>query len=529
MAGMAALIGAVLCASGCQEKGPESAWATLLEFAAVDVPAKAAPATEVKVYSDGNWSVISCPEWVTVTPAAGSGHATITLSVSDNVTGGEVDLPRTGVLVIGGERLIGQASLAINQGGDRYAGVAASALSAVKDVKDGEKIHVKKAQAVAATASQVLISDGTGFALTDGALQVGQTATVKGVKGFAKGLVRLTDVDLLDVAAGTAPTPSATAVENLDSFAGDGAYVTVEGVVGTAGSAGDVALSVPDATRSVTVLAPRTTLDFASVAHHLAAVTGYGFVDGNNVYLVATEVEDKGAAMMNDVLARWLFNDQTRDKLGPLFTGKTEAEGNIFKSDNVKDAGDDGKYVPAEEGDAKLTYNCIDKNEIDINGMFTRLIGKTGEPYVTGAYAGDFWEFDVTLAKTYKAGSTVHFFGIPRSSNGSLKYWTLEILDGGEWKPMLDLLEKEVDIDADGTKGMITYNCEQVGDGYLDVDANYVLTADLSGHLRIRYRAMANMTASASSSRYKGVPDGGTHRFAGNTRTSPFIEIAYAL
>ena len=161
--------------------------------------------------------------------------------------------------------------------------------------------------------------------------------------------------------------------------------------------------------------------------------------------------------------------------------------------------------------------------------MFNRLIGKTGEPYVTGAYRGDYWEFSVALEKTYKAGSTVHFFAIPRSSNGSLKYWMLEILDGGEWKPMLDLLEKEVDIDAEGTKGVISYNCEQVGDGYLDVDANYVLTAELSGTLRIRYRSMANMTASATASKYKAVPDGGTHRFAGNTRTSPFIEIAYEL
>ena len=238
--------------------------------------------------------------------------------------------------------------------------------------------------------------------------------------------------------------------------------MTVTGVVGTANGAGDVALSVPGATRGVTVLSAPASLGFSAIAHHLAAVTGYAFVDGNTVCLVATDVEDKGAAMASDLLARWLFNDLTRDKLGPLFTGKAEPDGsNIYKSDNVKEEGDDGKYVPSEEGAGRLTYWSVDKHEIDSKNYFNRLIGKTGEPYVTGAYRGDYWEFSVALEKTYKAGSTVHFFAIPRSSNGSLKYWTLEILDGGEWKPMLDLLEKEVDIDAERTRMMEVSNTIQ--------------------------------------------------------------------
>ena len=524
------LAAALLAAVACRQEGSGSARATLVNPSVVEFAAKGAPETVVGVAADGAWSLRECPDWIKVSPTEGTGRADIVVSVSDNMENGEVALPRSGVVVFGGDKLLSRATLTVSQGGDRYAGTPASTLAQVPSLPDGSRAHVKNAQAVAATASAVLISDGTGFALTDGALKPGETATVKGVKGFEKGLVRLTDVDLLDVVAGTAPAPSATAVEDLDSFAGEGAFVTVTGVVGTANGAGDVALSVPGATRGVTVLSAPASLGFSAIAHHLAAVTGYAFVDGNTVCLVATDVEDKGAAMASDLLARWLFNDLTRDKLGPLFTGKAEPDGsNIYKSDNVKEEGDDGKYVPSEEGAGRLTYWSVDKHEIDSKNYFNRLIGKTGEPYVTGAYRGDYWEFSVALEKTYKAGSTVHFFAIPRSSNGSLKYWTLEILDGGEWKPMLDLLEKEVDIDAEGTKGVISYNCEQVGDGYLDVDANYVLTAELSGTLRIRYRSMANMTASATASKYKAVPDGGTHRFAGNTRTSPFIEIAYEL
>ena len=506
------LAAALLAAAACRQEGSGSARATLVNPSVVEFAAKGAPETVVGVAADGAWSLKECPDWITVSPTEGTGRADIVVSVSDNMENGEVALPRSGVVVFGGDKLLSRATLTVSQGGDRYAGTPASTLAQVPSLPDGSRAHVKNAQAVAATASAVLISDGTGFALTDGALKPGETATVKGVKGFEKGLVRLTDVDLLDVVAGTVPAPSATAVEDLDSFAGEGAFVTVTGVVGTANGAGDVALSVPGATRGVTVLSAPASLGFSAIAHHLAAVTGYAFVDGNTVCLVATDVEDKGAAMASDLLARWLFNDLTRDKLGPLFTGKAEPDGsNIYKSDNVKEEGDDGKYVPSEEGAGRLTYWSVDKREIDSKNYFNRLIGKTGEPYVTGAYRGDYWEFSVALEKTYKAG------------------WTLEILDGGEWKPMLDLLEKEVDIDEEGTKGVISYNCEQVGDGYLDVDANYVLTAELSGTLRIRYRSMANMTASATASKYKAVPDGGTHRFAGNTRTSPFIEIAYEL
>ncbi|MBQ2103204.1 MAG: BACON domain-containing protein, partial [Bacteroidales bacterium] len=358
------LAAALLAAVACRQEGSGSARATLVNPSVVEFAAKGAPETVVGVAADGAWSLRECPDWIKVSPTEGTGRADIVVSVSDNMENGEVALPRSGVVVFGGDRLLSRATLTVSQGGDRYAGTPASTLAQVPSLPDGSRAHVKNAQAVAATASAVLISDGTGFALTDGALKPGETATVKGVKGFEKGLVRLTDVDLLDVVAGTAPAPSATAVEDLDSFAGAGAFVTVTGVVGTANGAGDVALSVPGATRGVTVLSAPASLGFSAIAHHLAAVTGYAFVDGNTVCLVATDVEDKGAAMASDLLARWLFNDLTRDKLGPLFTGKAEPDGsNIYKSDNVKEEGDDGKYVPSEEGAGRLTYWSVDKRE----------------------------------------------------------------------------------------------------------------------------------------------------------------------
>ena len=525
---MTGILAALLAVAGCGQDGPAVAKSTLVNPSVVEFPAKGAEAAVVGVAGDGTWSLKECPEWVTVSPTEGTGHMDITVSVTDNVTGGEVDLPRSGVVIFGGNTLMSRVSLTISQMGDRYAGTPASSLADVAALSDGAMAAVKKATAVAATLDRRLISDGAGFALTDAAIFPGQTATVKGVKKTENGLPVITDSDVLDLETGTVPSPGATDVtETMDAFTGGGAYISVRAVA-AAPNAGDLALAVEGSTRNVTVLKPASDLGLAGMAHHWVVVTGYGFVDGTDVVIVATAAEDQGVAMANDVLARWLFNDTTRDKLGPLFTGKATPDGsNIYKSDNVKEAGDDGKYVPAEEGDARLTYNCIDKNAIDVNGAFTRLIGKTGEPYVTGAYQGDFWEFAVTLSKTYKAGSTVHFFGIPRSSNGSLKYWLLEILDGEAWVPMLPVLEKEVTIDADGNTGPISYNCEQVGDGYLDVDANYVLVSDLSGTLRIRYRAMSNMTASASSSKYKAIPDGGTHRFAGNTRTNPYIDITY--
>ena len=524
---VSAFLSVLFGASGCQEKGPETALATMLEFAAVDFPAKSAPEKEVKVYSDGNWTVISCPEWATVSPTSGSGHGVVTVKVSDNVTGGEVGLPRTGILTIGGKQLIGQASMTLNQGGDRYAGIASSTISQLQGVSDGTLGSVKDAQAIAATTSLILIADGTGFALTDAPLAIGQKATVKGVKGFDKGLVRITNADLLDIVSGEAPSPSASPVDNIDEFAGNGAFITLDAIVGTANGAGDVGVTVPDATKTINIIDAPSSLGLSGIAHHRANITGYCFVDGNNVYIVAVDVEDRGVVLSNDVVARWLFNADTKDKNGPTFTGKAEPTGSdgSYTSDNIKTVGDNGMYVAAEEGNARLSYVSIDKTETDTKNYALYFIGKTGEPYMEGTRKGDYWLFTVNLSKTYKAGSTVHFFGITRTSNGALKYYTIEIFEGGKWIPILDLKEAEVVVDGDGNKETIKYNVEHVGSDYIDVDANYVLTADLKSPLLIRMICMANVTAGTGA--YKAVADGGTLRWAGNTRTSPYIDITY--
>ena len=58
-----------------------------------------------------------------------------------------------------------------------------------------------------------------------------------------------------------------------------------------------------------------------------------------------------------------------------------------------------------------------------------RFIGGTGQPYVTGAWPGDYWLFS-TPVKNLKTGTKVRFTGCTRISGTGQKYWRLEYTQG---------------------------------------------------------------------------------------------------
>ena len=138
------LAAALLAAAACRQEGSGSARATLVNPSVVEFAAKGAPETVVGVAADGAWSLKECPDWITVSPTEGTGRADIVVSVSDNMENGEVALPRSGVVVFGGDKLLSRATLTVSQGGDRYAGTPASTLAQVPSLPDGSRAHVKR-------------------------------------------------------------------------------------------------------------------------------------------------------------------------------------------------------------------------------------------------------------------------------------------------------------------------------------------------------------------------------------------------
>ncbi len=415
---------------------------------------------------------------------------------------------------------------------DRYADALQTTLSKIDALSEGTQVCVKNATVVAATTSFKIIYDGTDFGATTADLQIGKKATIKGVRSrFSQYLdyVAITECDVYDVIDSDYKAPDPVDItEGIDTYTNDSpTLVTVSGNISDIEKEGDkiITLAVSE-DKSICFIHPLEPLGFAALKGHDVKVTAYVYDGGDKVGLigVATKVEDKGLPPVTERLAEWEFSVENMSIYGPTFTGAdTEpADDGSYTAAEDKTAGDGGKYVAATTGNAKISYVNVDKSSITQKSKTTvnRIIGKTGEPYVTGVWAGDYWLFDVTLGKTYAAGSTVDFGAVFRSSNGSMKYWMLEIKDGEDWKPMLDTKS----VDKDGVT--VTYNCEQVGADYLEVTSSYKLTTEAANSLQIRYRCMGTYKASDGS--LKTELDGGTHRIAGDDKyIKPHVDITY--
>jgi len=83
----------------------------------------------------------------------------------------------------------------------------------------------------------------------------------------------------------------------------------------------------------------------------------------------------------------------------------------------------------ASTGAGTISFVELPENS---NAAFARYVGGTGEPYVTGTWVGDYWEF--TSASPIAAGSIVKIVFSTRVSGTGYKYWRLEYRDGDTWK-----------------------------------------------------------------------------------------------
>ena len=95
-----------------------------------------------------------------------------------------------------------------------------------------------------------------------------------------------------------------------------------------------------------------------------------------------------------------------------------------------------------------------------------------------------------------------------------MKYFIVEYLDGGEWKPALPAKTKEVNGEQ------VTYNVEHDDTKNFNIDFTYEVAAATT-EVQIRLRCVAN--AQAKSGAALTAPNGGTHRLKGED-LSPYIE-----
>ncbi len=207
-------------------------------------------------------------------------------------------------------------------------------------------------------------------------------------------------------------------------------------------------------------------------------------------------------------VAKWVLDETTKESNSALFA--TPA------GDDAKVEGFGGKYVPAQEGNGKIQYWSVDKTTLDSSSKFSRVIGSTGEPYITGAWAGDYWYITATLDEELAAGSNVYAYFVEKASGTGMKYWLVEYLDNGVWKPAFET--KNVEIDGQGT---ITYNVELKGTAEYPI---YVLFTTTAATKEIAVRSTCVANAQANGNGALQAPNSGTIRLKGAAE-SPYIKV----
>lgn len=152
-----------------------------------------------------------------------------------------------------------------------------------------------------------------------------------------------------------------------------------------------------------------------------------------------------------------------------------------------------------------------------------RFIGGTGQPYVTGAWPGDYWLFDVPV-KNFKTGTKVKISFVSRISGTGQKYWTLEYKSSTStsWK-------------AAGELQTATFNGQTISYTHqlptstpnLGIEATVTFSRPIpDGSVQFRFICAANCTGGNAALEN---PNGGTMRLASSVETgyrdSPIIQV----
>ena len=114
--------------------------------------------------------------------------------------------------------------------------------------------------------------------------------------------------------------------------------------------------------------------------------------------------------------------------------------GDVAETGSVGTFAADG-VMQATTGSGTIAWAQAPEN-IELGYPALRTVGSTGEPYVTGCWVGDYWEF--RSAAPISAGTIAKIELSTRPSAKGMRYWTLMYLDGDEWLPIGELSTAEI-------------------------------------------------------------------------------------
>lgn len=288
-----------LSVAACQEDEGLLKPSALLSEPSLTFEATGNEPQQLMIASDADWMIDVPVDWITIDPMTGSKTVYVSVSVTDNVTDGVLNAPRSCKITIA-DKSGYSVSTMIYQKGDNYLGVSEMKISEVMGLKDETFAKVAQAQVVA-------VADG-GFVATDDSgdivvlpgedvqldVQPGDVVYIAGQK--------LTYLDRPVLEAGEVTVKSSAEVSypaaaditsQVDSYSPESIeYVKIEGTL-----VGNSLKNIPGMpTKSVTILPASASLDLEAVSVHKITLYAYhiGF-DGSAHQLVAVSYKDNGA------------------------------------------------------------------------------------------------------------------------------------------------------------------------------------------------------------------------------------------
>lgn len=216
------------------------------------------------------------------------------------------------------------------------------------------------------------------------------------------------------------------------------------------------------------------------------------------IFVTQESLAEGGPLEGLDAPVKWFFNGAS----GTDYTVPKEQ----FEQNNK---------LMASSGVGYISYFHTFNSDGSLHPNSTRMIGGTGQPYVTGAWKGDYWLFEVPV-KNFKSGTKVRFTGLTRISGTGQKYWSLQYMDGTSWKPATDTQTATVNGEQ------ITYT-HLVPTANMQIDVTMTFARGISdGSVKIRFYCEANTTGGTE-------PNGGTIRWASSAdngyNDSPVIQV----
>ena len=270
--------------------------AVLTSAKSLNFEANGAAEKIITVYADADW-VTEAPEWVTVTPASGTGTMDVTISVTDNMRDGAVDNPREEALVFKGATLASRAEVIISQDGDKYRDCKEYKLNEIASLDDKTVVTMNNIIVSAVTSNGFVASDAQSNAniyfKSNQTVRIGDKVSVKGSKTSDTHLLAMVECDEVTVSSNgnEVAYPSITditgKVDSYNSASRD--YISVSGVLDGNN------IVVEGAENVVSVIDASSSLDLVSLNGHKVTVTGFfAGVAAPALRILAATVQDNG-------------------------------------------------------------------------------------------------------------------------------------------------------------------------------------------------------------------------------------------